>query len=1579
MSSKSNSDEQSGAVGGKGKRPAVRVRIVQDDSVQPGEFSPLSTPRDIRISTAEVTPSLLQRLRASLAVELRPGDYSLTVFEDEPLPATVPEGCRAHLTLSAGVAADSTDGTPMVTGMEFSFDRPLVLGNILALLAKLQTRFADHDLSALMTRTRKALSERTPFAGLRSLGREMLHTVAGRFPEAAAAAGLDVGSLKVMGAALGKSAKEAATVLIERISARPVVRKGAWHLELRFTGVWDFAGQVKFPFHQVRVHRAILPSPHALLDDLFSAQPLATASLRRGNTPGLRLAQEFGTMVSSFSGHLTAAGISPDLAATILTSDGGCLELDATGDQHISLHARLSGKVSQSALEFAMHRADLVVAGEKTGMAAIFNGWTGRPSANDPADTAIGRCFESLYSGEWSSDKLGFRVETSLSPGSKLAGFDIALRYEHPLLKGRTDLSLGLTDLELDGTAGVVFGKVATVGGRALLAGREEAVEGPARPDIDLAFRCRADVRPGSHFGTGRASIFPRCEGADVSGSLRSAGLSGTVARVKGSARGRLDVEAALEPFPELSIDEGKLTGVIEGAAEFDAQVELRDTPRHPVEADFRGTSLEVTLRRTTFELDKRRLSLPRGSVVKGSFEEGVLRASGLGRAKIGLAWDLLGESPVLKHPGGAVELFLVPLRQGELDLHLSPIGGISVSGEEWGLFDARYFNALINPEAEPERLLDILRSDEALDRVFDTVAAFSSKAVDMLTKIRNFVRDAEEALDDEGVSGPADAVPGPMLARLLSRIVFNGKVSAEKLYPLVRQVTDGKGLNVARLKHLLSETAPDHEYDFEVDRVLRLFGRLLSPAEPPAPPARQAAIPLSETPEYLRQYASIPTAREIYETVDSAEVLPREFSGKVARIAPYLTLEQIDYILSRGREDWASSDLARITDVHELKRRIRDISQGYGGMAYAPQAMAIAFFLGETIRRGGLGVAAPGGWSVAALMTGYDFAHCLLGPEDVAVLLHAGLASAVALRGVQLNQRMLMDLILEQPPSYLRAVLIELGGGDPRVLTGALNALLAQPQDAMREPLDLVSLFGERLGFQFPRLADFLAGGRRAGHSYYETLSRTADQVLSQSEPYRALKFHMQEVRHPVPRGYRPTPRRTRLLKEARAAILAADKVAARCTFKGREPVRRKRSLAAYQTAFEACAELSGASLHGFQLPEIRQFWQRNHEALVIRSVVRNVQEEIDEVPRWLAVRSGQPVSSDEQKILECVVDALYYLEDDRRTLKRDPLVRLLIDPPEGNFDFTLVSCMGVITGGAKGLELEQAYRRLSRQRGVTIIRADTGTGRGLEFNAQRIVQAIEKAEGPWGYVGYSQGCPNALKAEALLMSGTPAQQRLLDNFVCRNLLFSAFNASVHGTCGDKKFLDTMVYLDNFLAHYQARYSSRAIQTALGAIRFALDSRPFVLGMLGSRSLAVWGVLGLHRGGQFKDGVPTSMVRGIVEEETLPEALEFLSNVLTRQLESTAHDTQVSTMETAGHSIHVTNPHVDVLERCDMGCLVQRTHHWSPLKEDVEFVTTERDRRLAIYDFPKDRHVFPWLEVNARFGRIGPGSSSTR
>lgn len=53
------------------------------------------------------------------------------------------------------------------------------------------------------------------------------------------------------------------------------------------------------------------------------------------------------------------------------------------------------------------------------------------------------------------------------------------------------------------------------------------------------------------------------------------------------------------------------------------------------------------------------------------------------------------------------------------------------------------------------------------------------------------------------------------------------------------------------------------------------------------------------------------------------------------------------------------------------------------------------------------------------------------------------------------------------------------------------------------------------------------------------------------------------------------------------------------------------------------------------------------------------------------------------------------------------------------------------------------------------------------------------------------------------------------------------------------------------------------------------------------------------------------------------------------------------------------------------IGGSIQRTHHWSPLNDEVKFVQTQRDIEHGTFLCAKDRHIFPWCDVNARFGFI--------
>lgn len=355
------------------------------------------------------------------------------------------------------------------------------------------------------------------------------------------------------------------------------------------------------------------------------------------------------------------------------------------------------------------------------------------------------------------------------------------------------------------------------------------------------------------------------------------------------------------------------------------------------------------------------------------------------------------------------------------------------------------------------------------------------------------------------------------------------------------------------------------------------------------------------------------------------------------------------------------------------------------------------------------------------------------------------------------------------------------------------------------------------------------------------------------------------------------------------------------------------------------------------------------------------------------------EPEESTEQVIVDAIIDATIYYEKEREQLRQDPLVRLLIPNPPGKYNFTIVTAMGVITDGKAGLELQSALQRLEKKRGVRTIRADTATARSFEYNASKIIDAIEatkELKTPFGLIGYSQGCANALMAETNLLSGTPAQQEEISSpqtgLVCRQLLFSAANGSRHGPASDKKMQRAIVMIEEFFKHQQG-YVSRALQsTFLEVITNFMDSAQFQRLMGGAQTFMSDGARVFWREAQHLSHVPTCTLRGVLEEHTTPEFLEMIANMLTKQAGSALHDSQVHVFDAIGHPVYHNNRNARVLERCDVGQgAIQRTHHWSPLRDEVSFVATQRDAEMASFECAKDRHVFPWVDVNVRFGFV--------
>lgn len=212
-----------------------------------------------------------------------------------------------------------------------------------------------------------------------------------------------------------------------------------------------------------------------------------------------------------------------------------------------------------------------------------------------------------------------------------------------------------------------------------------------------------------------------------------------------------------------------------------------------------------------------------------------------------------------------------------------------------------------------------------------------------------------------------------------------------------------------------------------------------------------------------------------------------------------------------------------------------------------------------------------------------------------------------------------------------------------------ALMALLELDQSSFRpmHRLDMTALLDSWLpGLKVPRRDDYMAGGRWARQSYYEALFSLAKNILEDAECYMALKSHLQRYRHAQESDPIPQPREEPLkgpgsftdeesdqlqskLQEsidiARQAIKDADvkgklllpKLLGNVKAAKRDKLY-KEAVSAYQDAFEKCSRVRDLDKLSFQTEWFRSFYQRNYDALMIKSVYDNLIDDVDNVRYW-------------------------------------------------------------------------------------------------------------------------------------------------------------------------------------------------------------------------------------------------------------------------------------------------------------------------------------------------------------------------
>lgn len=204
--------------------------------------------------------------------------------------------------------------------------------------------------------------------------------------------------------------------------------------------------------------------------------------------------------------------------------------------------------------------------------------------------------------------------------------------------------------------------------------------------------------------------------------------------------------------------------------------------------------------------------------------------------------------------------------------------------------------------------------------------------------------------------------------------------------------------------------------------------------------------------------------------------------------------------------------------------------------------------------------------------------------------------------------------------------------------------ALLELDQSSFRpqHQLDMKVLLESWLpGMKVPRREDYMAGGRWARQSYYQALFSLAKSILEDAEYYMAMNSHLQRYRHAIESEPIPLPREERQKRqkdgdELQSKLSEAIQIALRkikdADAKGEELLptlvsnenvaKRNRlyteAIDAYQSAFEACTCVLDLDSQSFSSTWFQMFYQRNYNALMIKSVYDNVIDNVDDVRYW-------------------------------------------------------------------------------------------------------------------------------------------------------------------------------------------------------------------------------------------------------------------------------------------------------------------------------------------------------------------------
>jgi hypothetical protein len=288
----------------------------------PDSFAPLLSSSQMEVLRHQLTADLLHAVHAQAGAKLRPGRHEIPLDKDASRPQLIftvpPSGCK--VSAAAVVGSDGFDAErdldvsiktvdrsrAMVKHAGLVLDPPLPLSNVAPTLIHFPTLFEDRYFLPSLRRIQIVRFAVDFIVSISSFLEKCLWILESK-------CAIHLSKIRITPLYKGSD---------KQSLEQDGVRSPDWRLSLSFSGHLQVFGFLPVPFISVTLPTFIIPQPHALLENLLSSQPLASARIRREHIAEERIALALINMADSWNADVKVVATPPALGVDVTLSGG---------------------------------------------------------------------------------------------------------------------------------------------------------------------------------------------------------------------------------------------------------------------------------------------------------------------------------------------------------------------------------------------------------------------------------------------------------------------------------------------------------------------------------------------------------------------------------------------------------------------------------------------------------------------------------------------------------------------------------------------------------------------------------------------------------------------------------------------------------------------------------------------------------------------------------------------------------------------------------------------------------------------------------------------------------------------------------------------------------------------------------------------------------------------------------------------------------------------------------------------------------------------------------------------------------